>query len=51
MAPFNQPLMAPDKVPNLAFRLRLVAKQILQYQHMYALAPEIREIAEGILQD
>ncbi len=25
------------------------AKQILQYQHMYALSPEVQAIAEGML--
>ena len=48
--PFNNPLMPPDRVPGFEFRLKLVAKQILQYQHMYALAPEVREIAERMLQ-
>lgn len=43
--PYNQPLMAPNTVPGFAGRLALVGKQILQYQHMYPLAPEMREIA------
>lgn len=47
--PFNQPLLDPQKVPGFPFRLRLIAKQILQYQHMYALAPEIRQRAEAML--
>lgn len=47
---FNQPLLDPRKVPAFPFRLKLIAKQILQYQHMYALAPEIRQRAEQILQ-
>jgi len=47
--PFNTPLMPADRVPTFNSRLQLVAKQILQYQHMYALAPETRRIAEGIL--
>lgn len=47
--PFNQPLMAPNQVPVFEVRLKLIAKQILQYQHMYALAPEVRAIAEQML--
>lgn len=47
--PFNQPLMDPLTVPDLATRLKLIAKQILQYQHMYPLSDEVRGIAEGIV--
>jgi hypothetical protein len=47
--PFNEPLMAPNLVPEFPARVRLVAKQILQYRHMYALTPEVQAIAESLL--
>jgi hypothetical protein len=47
--PFNQPLMNPLGVPDFPMRLKLIAKQILQYQHMYPLSDEVRGIAEGIV--
>lgn len=47
--PFRQPLSAPNSIPDFGLRLALIAKQILQYQHMYPLEPEVRKIAEDIL--
>ena len=47
--PFNQPLLAPDVVPGFDDRLKLICKQILQYQHMYGLSPEMQEMAGGIM--
>jgi hypothetical protein len=47
--PFNQPLMDPNVYLTFEQRLRLIAKQILQYQHMYPLKPHVREAAEAIL--
>ncbi len=48
-APFNQPLTDPTEFPVFDFRMRLIAKQILQYQHMYPLAPEVARAAQAIL--
>lgn len=48
-APFNQPLTNPNVIPEFDFRVRLVAKQILQYKHMYPLAPAIERKAEEIM--
>lgn len=48
-APFNQPLTNPNEIPVFEFRVSLVAKQILQYKHMYPLAPEIERMAKEIL--
>ena len=48
--PFNQPLMKSDVDLSFEQRLRLIAKQILQYQHMYPLRPDVRVAAETILQ-
>jgi hypothetical protein len=47
--PFNQPLTNPNEIPLFEFRVRLVAKQILQYKHMYPLAPEVERLADEIL--
>jgi hypothetical protein len=41
--------MNPLGVPDFPMRLKLIAKQILQYQHMYPLSDEVRGIAEGIV--
>jgi hypothetical protein len=46
--PFNQPLTSPLEIPNLEFRLKLIGKQILQYKHMYPLAPEVAALAERL---
>ncbi len=45
---YNQPLMAPTSIPNFRARLGLIGKQILQYQHMYPLSPEVRAKAEHL---
>ena len=49
--PFNQPLLAPDRAPGFDDRLRLICKQILQYQHMYGLSAEMQETASGIVHE
>ncbi len=49
VAPFNQPLMDPRSIPTFDFRLKLIAKQIIQYQHMYPLSQELRHLATVIL--
>lgn len=48
--PFNQPLMAPLTTPLFPARLKLIAQQILQYEHMYPLAPDVKATAGRILQ-
>jgi len=42
---FNQPLLDPRRVPTFAERLGLIGKQVLQYRHMYPLAPSVEAIA------
>lgn len=49
VAPFNRPLLDPAAPLPFAARLRLVARQILQYRHMYPLDPAIEALARGIL--
>lgn len=49
IAAFNTPLIAPLAELSFEDRLRLVAKQILQYRHMYPLSPAMQGLAETIL--
>jgi len=46
--PMNEPLLGTS--PRLSFedRLRLIAKQILQYQHMYPLPQPMRDFAQAL---
>lgn len=44
--PFNQPLLDPRRTPPFLERLGLVGKQVIQYRHMYPLAPDVQQIAE-----
>lgn len=48
-APFNQPLTDPREIPSLDFRIRLIAKQILQYRYMHPPQPHIERSANQIL--
>ena len=47
--PFNQPLIEPLKLLTFEARLKLVARQILQYKHMYSLSPSMERLAWSIL--
>lgn len=49
VAPFNRPLLG--NLPNLSFdsRLKLIAKQILQYKHMYPLPAPLQALAQQLL--
>ncbi|MDB5441160.1 MAG: hypothetical protein JWM33_3587 [Caulobacteraceae bacterium] len=49
IAPFNNPLLAQAPLPTYDFRLRLVAKQILQYRHMYGFSDALTGLATYIL--
>ena len=46
--PFNQPLLDPAVIPSFSTRLGLIGKQVLQYEHMYPLAPEVAAIARKL---
>jgi len=48
--PFDNPLLEPLSTPDFPVRLRLVAKQILQYQRMYGFSQELCEIATRIIE-
>jgi hypothetical protein len=43
--PMNTPLMKPYEIPGFETRLKLIAKQIIQYKHMYPLSNEIEDWA------
>jgi hypothetical protein len=47
--PFNQPLIAPLTILSFELRLKLIAMQVLQYQHMYALDPSVEQMARQLL--
>jgi hypothetical protein len=47
--PFNRPLIEPFVNLKFEIRLKLVAKQILQYKHMYPLAPRFEQLARALL--
>jgi hypothetical protein len=44
-APFCTPLLSPTDPPGFTDRLRLVARQIIRYQHMYALDPAVTALS------
>ncbi|MEE2903739.1 MAG: phytanoyl-CoA dioxygenase family protein [Myxococcota bacterium] len=44
--PHNSPLLNPSELPTFNQRLALVAKQLLQYQHMYVIPRWLVQIAE-----
>ena len=46
---FNEPLIDPLTIPDFDTRLKLVCKQILQYQHMYPLNANIASFAKSVL--
>jgi hypothetical protein len=47
--PLHQMLIPPLTLPNFRDRLILTCVQILQYQHMYPLAPEVEAMVKGVL--
>jgi hypothetical protein len=47
--PFNRPILQPDKPVPFELRLRLIAKQVLQYRHMYAVDPQLEKIVADLV--
>ena len=41
----NSPLLSPDYLPPFEWRLGIIAKQLLQYEHMISLEPELKRMA------
>lgn len=42
--PMNPPLLKPAQLMPFEQRLKLIAKQVLQYRHMYKVAPELEQM-------
>ncbi len=49
VAPMNEPLLAPLAFHDFAARLKLIAKQVLQYRHMYKVDPAIERMALQVM--
>ncbi len=45
--PIYEPLLNPRQSPDAILRLRLILRQMLQYKHMYPLAPDMQALAEA----
>ena len=43
--PFNRPVLSPGMPVPFELRLRLIAKQVLQYRHMYEVDPLLEQVA------
>tara|TARA_A100001015_G_C15043592_1_gene741672 strand:+ start:1695 stop:2588 length:894 start_codon:yes stop_codon:yes gene_type:complete len=48
IAPFNTPLLNPKTRPSFKDRLKLIGKQILQYQHMYNLNETYEQLGKRL---
>ena len=51
VAPFNMPLIEPGRHLSFSHRLWLISKQLLQYQHMYRLDPELEAFASALVKN
>jgi len=49
IVPFNEPLLDPASHLNFNGCLLVIAKQILQYDHMYPLSDEMKAMAVAVL--
>ena len=49
VAPMNAPLLPPLGFQSFGARLKLIAKQVLQYRHMYKVDPNIERLALRIV--
>jgi hypothetical protein len=43
--PFAQPIILPGQPLSFEMRLKLIARQVLQYRHMYRIDPEVEKLA------
>jgi hypothetical protein len=43
--PFNSPLIEPLRVPPFETRVKLIARQLYRYRHMYELDPRLAQVA------
>ena len=46
---FSEPLLDPFDIPPFETRLKLIAKQLLEYRHMHTLEPEFAHFASVLL--
>jgi hypothetical protein len=46
---FSEPLLDPFDIPPFETRLKLIAKQLLEYQHFQTLEPELAHFASALL--
>ncbi|MGE5539744.1 MAG: phytanoyl-CoA dioxygenase family protein [Gemmatimonas sp.] len=49
VAPFNEPLIPATTILRFEDRLKLIAKQVLQYKHMYRVPPDMDEAARTLV--
>jgi ectoine hydroxylase-related dioxygenase (phytanoyl-CoA dioxygenase family) len=47
--PMNQPLIPPMALLTVKQRLLMICKQVLQFQHMYALNPTLQKFAQEVV--
>ena len=47
--PYNTPLLNPKERPDINTRRRLIAKQLLQYTHMYNIAQDVQDAAKSLV--
>lgn len=50
VSPYNKPLLPSDQIGDFYLRLRLIAKQVMQYRHMYSYTPDLVGCALNIIQ-
>jgi hypothetical protein len=43
----NNPLTSNSECPSMKMRTKLISKQMLQYKHMYPIAPEMERWAKA----
>jgi hypothetical protein len=48
VAPFNEPLLEPAQIQPFESRLKLIAKQVLQYKHMYGITPLVERLVRQL---
>ena len=49
--PMNPPLIRPNVLLPFEQRLKLIARQVLQYRHMYKVAPDIEQMMLKLVQE
>lgn len=49
VAPFNRPLIPPQAILRFEDRLKLIGKQVIQYNHMYPLSAEMEAAANTLV--